>query len=124
MGSANEHDELPEPELVTIDVSPLMSSTVSKESRDAVIEALRLSCTTDGFFQITGHGIPIDLQRQVLGGTKRFFDLTVEQKQDVSVARAFGKAYRGYEPLNGQALEAGGLPDLKEVSLAFAGRSN
>jgi isopenicillin N synthase-like dioxygenase len=106
-----------EQELASIDVSPLLSSRVSSKSREAVIEALRHSCTTDGFFQITGHGIPVELQRHVLECTRTYFELPMEQKRTISVTKALGMAYRGYEELNGQAIEVGGLPDLKEVNL-------
>lgn len=116
MGSLGEKHPDYEAKLATIDVSPLLSATSSSRSKDAALEALRKACTTDGFFIVTGHGIPIDLQRQVLASAKMFFDLPLERKQEVSTSKAYGMAFRGYEQMNAQAIEVGGHPDLKEVS--------
>ncbi len=115
MGSIDEKSS--STDIVTIDISPLLSSTSSKSSQDTVLEALRQSCTTTGFFQITGHGIPLALQQQVIECAKTFFDLPVEQKNEVSLSKAFGQAYRGYEEMKGQTASPDILPDLKEVSV-------
>ena len=116
MGSISENNATSSTDIVTIDISPLLSSTASQSSKDVVLDALRHSCTTTGFFQITGHGIPLALQQQVIQCAKTFFDLPLEQKNEVSLSKAFGQAYRGYEELKGQTASPDILPDLKEVS--------
>ena len=116
MGSIDENNIASSTNIVNIDISPLLTATSSKSSRDTTLEALRQSCTTTGFFQISGHGIPLALQRQVLDCAERFFDLPLEQKDEIALSKAFGQAYRGYEEMQGQVSSRGNLPDLKEVS--------
>lgn len=100
----------------TIDISPWLSPNSSSEARDGVVKRMADSCRTHGFFQITGHDIPSDLQNQVWDCSKSLFDLPMEEKLKVSIDKSLGLANRGYEKLSGQTLQAGALPDLKEVS--------
>jgi isopenicillin N synthase-like dioxygenase len=99
----------------TIDLSPWLQDGASEESKAAVVTELHNACVTYGFFQLVGHGIPIELQTKVLHCAAEFFDLPLEEKLDVSIKKAMGQANRGYEVLAGQTLQTGALPDLKEV---------
>ncbi|CAD0085727.1 unnamed protein product, partial [Aureobasidium vineae] len=98
-----------------IDISPWLDPRATSPERKAVIEALQFSCTTHGFFSLIGHGIPLKMQEQVLDCAKTFFAMSMENKMEVSMKRCMGMSNRGYEVLQGQALQPGALPDLKEI---------
>lgn len=96
--------------LPVIDVSGLTSADA--RDRKAVAAQLRAACLDKGFFYISNHGVPEALVEQVFAQAAAFFALPAEQKATVDKSKS--KANRGYEPLQGQTLEAGAPPDLKE----------
>ena len=100
----------------TIDISSWLSSNSSKESRDNVINALRDACRTYGFFQLVGHNVPLTLQEKVFDSAEAFFKLPLEERMDVWIKKSLGLSNRGYEAFQGQTLQNGMLPDMKEVS--------
>jgi isopenicillin N synthase-like dioxygenase len=93
-----------------IDISPFLSPSATQESHDGVVSAVRSACEDYGFFQLTGHGIPLSLQREILLCAKRFFDLPLDQKQAIAMSKSMGISKRGYEV--GQKLDV--KPDTKE----------
>lgn len=99
----------------TIDLSPWLLDNASEEAKATVAKELHDACITYGFFQLVGHGIPIELQTKVLDCAAEFFDLPLEEKMEISIKKSMGRANRGYEVLAGQTLQTGALPDLKEV---------
>ena len=99
----------------TIDISPWVCDSASDAAKAEVVEQLHNACVTYGFFQLVGHGIPIELQTTVLDCAAKFFRLPMEEKLKVSIKNSMGSANRGYEVLQGQTLQTGALPDLKEV---------
>ena len=101
----------------TINISAWLSPTSTLQSRNAVVDQIRSACQAYGFFQLEGHGIPLEMQNEVLECAERFFSLPLEQKQQVSIKKSVGSANRGYEDFQGQRLETKALPDLKEVRL-------
>jgi isopenicillin N synthase-like dioxygenase len=96
--------------LPVIDVSGLSSGKFS--DRQAVGAALRGACTDKGFFYIKNHGVSETLVDDVFHEAAAFFKLSAAQKAEVDKAKS--QVNRGYEPLQGQTLEAGAPPDLKE----------
>lgn len=98
----------------TIDLSAYLTSPTSPAAQE-IISQVRTACQTSGFFQLTGHGVPVSLQKAVFGAAKRVFALPKEVKDELSMAKT-GTWSRGYEVIGGQALQEGTLPDLKEVS--------
>lgn len=113
MGSIEETVDV----IPTIDLTPwLNDDDSSAAARIAVVKELHDACVTYGFFQLVGHGIPLQLQKKVLSCAANFFDLPLEEKMNVSIKKCMGRANRGYEVLQGQTLQTGALPDLKEVS--------
>ena len=48
------------------------------------MEDVRNCCLHNGFFQITGHSVPIELQNKIMDWNKKFFDLSLEQKMEVN----------------------------------------
>ncbi|KAI1634415.1 Clavaminate synthase-like protein [Biscogniauxia mediterranea] len=94
----------------TIDIAPYLQDPSSEASARAV-EEVRRACTTSGFFQIVGHGVPRELRRAVLRAAEVLFALPLEEKEKL---RHPTLKNRGYELLSSQVLQAGALPDLKE----------
>ena len=110
MPSALEAARVSVASLPVIDVSGLSSKNAAE--RQAVGAQLRAACLDKGFFYIRNHGIAETLVDDVFKEAAAFFALPIGQKADVD--RAKSKANRGYEPLQGQTLEPGTPPDLKE----------
>ena len=101
---------VPPVSLPVIDIGGLSSPSLS--DRQAIAAELRAACLHNGFFYISNHGIDEALIADVFVEAAAFFDLPVEQKSEVDKSRS--RANRGYEPLQGQTLEPGAPPDLKE----------
>lgn len=85
----------------------------SPTSKDEVVAKVRAACLEHGFFQIVGHGVPVEIQRQMLAGCKNFFDMPDEQKTALSLRKFSWR--RGYE-CNEMQQYKDVLPDTKEVS--------
>ena len=66
-----------------------------------------------GFFYLVNHGVSDALVEQQLDWGRRFFDLSLEQKQAIDFRRL--PVHRGYEPMAQQTLQAGAQPDQKEA---------
>lgn len=69
----------------TIDISPYLDSTSNTEARAKVVSEVRSACSIYGFFQVKGHGVPVEAQRNLLGCCKLLFDLPIEQKEHLSL---------------------------------------
>jgi isopenicillin N synthase-like dioxygenase len=108
------------PIIPTIDISPYLSDPNSSEAARIVSEVQK-ACTTCGFFQITGHGIPQQVQRAAIDAAKAFFALPLEEKKKLDRATLPGANGRGYELLKGQEQMSskGKAADSKEVRLSF-----
>jgi isopenicillin N synthase-like dioxygenase len=96
--------------LPVIDVSGLLGQNIA--DRKAVAAQLHAACLDKGFFYIHHHGVPETLVEYVFKEAAAFFALPAEKKAQVDKSKS--KANRGYEPLQGQTLEPGTPPDLKE----------
>lgn len=87
-----------------IDITPLFAAPLSPKPTP---EALKVSqeiydaCHTWGFFQITGHNVSIDVQKDLTRTAKEFFALPEEQKLALHVKNG-GVAWRGYMPTGGE----------------------
>jgi hypothetical protein len=102
-------DTRPAFRIPTVDISPYLENPDSSQSKE-VINEIRQACITSGFFQITNHGIPRQLQETVFKSARRLFDLPLEEKLKLRSADG-----RGYEIIGSQTLQPGTNPDLKEV---------
>ncbi len=110
MGNALEAAKVSTASLPVIDISGLASKALA--DREAVGAMLREACLNNGFFYISNHGVPGDCIAYVFSEAVAFFALPTEQKAQVD--KSLSKANRGYEKLQGQTLEPGAPPDLKE----------
>lgn len=87
-----------------IDITPLLSSPLSPSPTNEAMKVSRYiydACSTWGFFQITGHNVSVDVQRDLVQCTKDFFAQTEEQKLALHVQNG-GVAWRGYMPHGGE----------------------
>jgi isopenicillin N synthase-like dioxygenase len=96
--------------LPVIDIDGLGSPELA--DRRAVAAKLRAACLHNGFFYISNHGVDEALIGEVFAEAAAFFALPAEVKSGLDKSRS--SANRGYEPLQGQTLEPGAPPDLKE----------
>ncbi|KAF9889870.1 hypothetical protein FE257_006960 [Aspergillus nanangensis] len=81
-------------------------------ARSQLIQDVRDSCLKNGFFQITGHRVPQELQARTVKWAKRFFELPLEEKKKID--RTGNPYNRGYELMQSHMSEPGSAPDLKE----------
>lgn len=51
--------------------------------KQAFVSQVRDCCLHNGFFQITNHTVPIELQERMMAWNKKFFDLPLEEKKKV-----------------------------------------
>ncbi|KAK2810573.1 hypothetical protein FQN50_002830 [Emmonsiellopsis sp. PD_5] len=65
-----------------LDFSPFYGDDATAKAN--LVEQVRQCCLYNGFFQITGHRVPAELQRKVLECSKRFFNLPLEQKDKIN----------------------------------------
>jgi isopenicillin N synthase-like dioxygenase len=110
MASALEAARVSAASLPVIDISGLTGANAA--DRQKVGAALRAACVDKGFFYVRNHDVSESLVDDVFKEAAAFFAMPAEQKAEVDKARS--KANRGYEPLQGQTLEPGTPPDLKE----------
>jgi isopenicillin N synthase-like dioxygenase len=110
MQSALQAVRISQASLPVVDVSGL-ASTALRDRRSVGLQ-IRAACLDKGFFYIENHGVPEKLVQSVFAEAAAFFALPAEQKAEADKAKS--KANRGYEPLQGQTLEPGAPPDLKE----------
>ncbi|MEV1239943.1 isopenicillin N synthase family dioxygenase [Nonomuraea sp. NPDC050022] len=94
-------------ELPVIDISPLLSS----KDRGAVAEWIGAACRDSGFFYVSGHGVSPELVARLDAAARRFFELPVEVKNEISMERG-GRAWRGFFPVGDELTS--GRPDQKE----------
>ena len=76
----------------------------------AFLAQLRAICRDTGFFYLTGHGISLAQQQQVLTQSRAFFALPPEAKQQVSMLQS--PHFRGYTALASEL--TAGQADLRE----------
>jgi isopenicillin N synthase-like dioxygenase len=77
----------------------------------AVAEAVDAACRDSGFFVISGHGIDLQLRRDLDKAAREFFALPEATKARIAMPRA-GLAWRGWFPVGGELTS--GHPDRKE----------
>lgn len=94
--------------LPVIDVGPLVRGEADCTAAARAIDA---ACREVGFFYVTGHGVPDDLQERLEVLSRELFALPEADKAAISMARG-GRAWRGWFPFEGELTS--GRPDRKE----------
>lgn len=99
----------------TIDLSDYFSPS-SPSSRQKLTEQVRTACLEHGFFQVVGHGVPLDVQRRMLDACKAFFDLPRPAKVQLSLKKySWRRGYEGPgEQQSNDPQQLNLLPDQKE----------
>ncbi|KAJ8124209.1 hypothetical protein ONZ43_g7 [Nemania bipapillata] len=92
----------------------------SPEDKQRVIEEVRDAARQYGFFQAKGHGIPLDLQQDLLRCMSNVFNLPKDEKLKMSFLE--NPCRRGYEAAGMSHREGDALPDAKECF--FVGRED
>ncbi|KAF3065870.1 hypothetical protein GL218_09347 [Daldinia childiae] len=114
MGSIENIPEIAPDAIPTVDISPFTDPNASEEAKNGVVDAIRHACTKYGFFYLTGHGVSEEKRNSILKCSRRFFELSMEERMDVWIGKSMGKSFRGYEPPGIQTHQEGLLPDTKE----------
>jgi len=97
-------------ELPVIDLGPLAGGGQS-DAAAAVASQIEAACRNRGFFYVTGHGVPADLQADLADASAEFFALPRADKLEIAMEHG-GRAWRGYFPVGAELTS--GRPDLKE----------
>lgn len=95
----------------TVDIAPFIADPETLEAQE-VVDSVRRACTTSGFFQVKGHGLPEEQQRDLFRASQKFYSLSLQEKKKVDIRTTIGR--RGYDALASQSYHAGALPNLKE----------
>lgn len=97
--------------LPSVDITPFLKDPTSTAGQK-VVDDVRAACTSTGFFQLTGHGVPPLLQKSLFDAAAKFFALPPATKLHLDARKNAG--FRGYDVMGAQSYEPGVLPDLKE----------
>ncbi|AVM63518.1 MULTISPECIES: isopenicillin N synthase family dioxygenase [Dietzia] len=95
-----------------VDISPYVDGGAD-EARSRVARELDEACSTVGFIQVVGHGIPSELTAGLAGAIDDFFALPLDVKKSYRVAGA----NRGYSPPKSESLSL-------SLGVESAGRMN
>lgn len=96
-----------------VDISGYINPT-SPEDKAQVVAQIRDAFKTYGFFQCTGHDVPVSLQRDMFKSMERFYSLPKEEKMEISVHKS--PCRRGYEASGVHSRDGKAMPDAKEVN--------
>lgn len=100
-------------EVPVVDVSPL-AQTPSSEPTVAEREvgaAIDRACRDNGFFYVSGHGVPQALRDALHRHAAAFFARDADVKARIAMAKG-GRAWRGWFPVGAELTS--GRPDVKE----------
>lgn len=97
--------------LPDINIAPWLQDPASPSGQHVVNE-VRRACVSTGFFQLTGHGLPQNIVKDIFAASAKFFALPMDVKQGLDFTKNVG--FRGYELFGAQVYESDVLPDLKE----------
>jgi isopenicillin N synthase-like dioxygenase len=94
-------ERVPLDEIPVVDMAPFLHGTPA--ARREVALQIGTACRNIGFFYVVNHGVPQDLVDQTFAEARRFFDLPMERKQEIAIARS--PNHRGYFALGGENLD-------------------
>ncbi len=74
-----------------------MEPEVLKTLKKATAEIIHAACRDVGFFYLINHGLDCEKAKSVRKAAKEFFELSTEQKEDISITK--NDFARGYQKL-------------------------
>lgn len=89
------------------------TAPTSPADKEKVIAEVREASRQYGFFQVKGHGVPLETQQDFFQGLSNLFSLPKEEKLKLSFLK--DNCRRGYEASGDTHREGDALPDSKEV---------
>ncbi|MGE5145576.1 MAG: isopenicillin N synthase family dioxygenase [Candidatus Eiseniibacteriota bacterium] len=90
------------------------SFTGDANARRAVAAEIGRACESIGFLMVTGHGVPQGLIDEADGLSRAFFDLPLEEKMRIAIAKQGGR--RGYRAM-GETNVAGSIGEERPYDL-------
>ena len=102
--------------LPIIDLSVYLAPK-TPEDKEQVIAQIRDASRQYGFFQVRGHGVPLNLQQDLFRSMNNLFNLPKEEKLKMSFLE--NPCRRGYEAAGMSLREGDPLPDAKEVQVTY-----
>lgn len=96
-----------------IDISGYLNGDAA--AKEEVVQRVRDACENEGFLQVVGHQVTLDIQHRFIDVISAFFALPLAEKEKVSMTKS--PCSRGYETLGGQKLDEldpDATPDQKE----------
>ena len=85
-----------------VDIGAFTRVCAAAAERAAVVERIRDACETNGFFAVTGHGVPRATIDDLVAAAYAFFDLPLAEK--LAVKRPRPEQNRGYIPAGDERL--------------------
>ncbi|KAM7186696.1 2OG-Fe(II) oxygenase [Rhypophila sp. PSN 637] len=101
-------------EIPIINISALTNPSSTQAERQAIADQIRTAALTNGFFYITGHGIPESVTSAAHSSSLSFFRQPVEKKQP-SNAALYSKYNFGWKPPHSQRINPFEGADLRET---------
>ena len=99
---------------LTLPVVDLTAATGSVEQRAELLERLRSAAHDLGFFYVTGHGIPLEVQQDLFSATRAFFALPEGTRREISNLRS--PQFRGYTSLASEHT-AGAADEREQIDI-------
>lgn len=97
--------------LPVIDLSRLQAEDPAIRGAEAA--ALRAACVGDGFFYLTGHGVPPETRQAIFDAARAVFDLPMADKMALDVSTS--PVLRGYTPLLAENTDVTAKGDVHEA---------
>jgi len=93
-----------------IDIGPMIAAD-EPSSVPSLGDEIHRACRDYGFFYVTGHGVPVDLQTRLESLSRQFFAMDTKDRMSIAMKHG-GRAWRGYFPVGDELTS--GQPDQKE----------
>jgi isopenicillin N synthase-like dioxygenase len=99
---------------LTLPIVDLATATGSVGERAELLEHLRTAAHDLGFFYVTGHGIPVEVQQNLFSATRAFFSLPEDTRREISNLRS--PQFRGYTSLASEHT-AGAADEREQIDI-------